>query len=175
MRSLFFSDVFVPERGIFSDEFAEHIDTFFRRKIHDFDSIVSEPVDTAAKILGLADYHGADAELPDQTAAIPAGRERRDHNFVAIAFLPAGSAKGVGLAMRGRVAVLHPAIVASGKQFSVRIEEGCADRNAAFGEALASFADRRSQVREILFVGHRADLQKIRYLGFAGHSRGATA
>src|ERR1700730_4569153 len=114
--SSLFTDVFVPQRRIFRDKFREKLHTFVRRKINDFDSIFLKPVDAAAKIDRFADDHGCDSKLPDQSAAIPARRQRGHHNFVAIAALTPRFAKRIGLAVRRRIAILHPAVAPAAQQ-----------------------------------------------------------
>ena len=65
-------------------------------QIDHFDSIFSEPVEAARKIHRFANDQRADAELAHQSAAIPAGRQRGHHDFVAICALPSRLAKCVG-------------------------------------------------------------------------------
>src|ERR1700756_128974 len=91
--SLLFADVFVPHRGIRGDVVCEQIDTFLRMQVDHFDAILSQPADAAPKIHRLADNQRADAELPHQSAAIPAGGQRGHHDFVPITALPPGLAK----------------------------------------------------------------------------------
>ncbi|MEZ5259548.1 MAG: hypothetical protein R2705_22510 [Ilumatobacteraceae bacterium] len=87
-----------------------------------------------------------DAELPDETGAVPARRQRRHHRRAAIAALPAGVAKGVGLAVHRRVVVLDPPVVAPPEQRAVGREQRGADRDPAFGgtERASSSATSRS-------------------------------
>src|SRR6266571_6436292 len=119
----FFADVFVPHRGILRDVGRQHVDAFFGAQVDDFNTILSQPIDAAAEIHRLPDNHGADAELPDQTAAIPARRERCDHNLVAVTSLAARFSKGVGLSVCGRVALLHPPVAAPSEEFSSAIKQ----------------------------------------------------
>ncbi len=65
------------------------------------------------EIDGLADDYGGDAELADEAAAIPARRQRGDHNLVAIGALTAGTAEGVGFSVDGWIVFLHAAVVAA--------------------------------------------------------------
>ncbi len=104
------------------------------------------------------DYHRADIELPDQTRAIPAGRQCRHQNLVAIVGLATGFTKGVGFAVDGRVVVLHPAIAAASEQIAMSVEQRRADRYAAFIKTGLRFGERHSQHvcivhREISSVG----------------------
>ena len=74
LQSLF-ADIFVPDLGVPCDIFGQHLDTFVRMGVEDFGAVFTEPIDAALKIHRLADDDGADAELPDEAAAIPAGSE----------------------------------------------------------------------------------------------------
>src|SRR5258708_36701273 len=89
------ADFFVPNGGISADVGGQEVDAFGGVEVDDLDAIFAEPVDAAVEIAGFADDYGGDAELADEAAAIPARRQRGDHNFVAIGALAAGPAEGV--------------------------------------------------------------------------------
>ena len=55
------ADVFVPNFGMVGNVLREHLGAFVRMGVEDFGAVLAEPVDTAAKINGLADDHRADA------------------------------------------------------------------------------------------------------------------
>lgn len=97
--------------------------------------------DTALEGDRLADHHGADIELAHQSAAVPAGRQRSDHDGVLVAALTAGLAEGIGFAMHGRIVFLHAAVVTTAEQAPVVVIQRRADRDAAFGQALAGFGN----------------------------------
>ena len=82
--------------------------------------------------LGFANDYGANAELPDKTAAIPTWRERRDHDRVAVTALAAGFAKRVRFAMYRRIAILHAPIVTAAQQVPITVEQRRPDRHTAF-------------------------------------------
>src|SRR5580704_2757880 len=153
-RSSVFADVFVPQCRILRDKFAQHLHTFFRRKINHFDSVFLKPVDPAAKIHGFTDNHHSNSELADQSAAIPARRERRHHDLVAIAFLAPRSAKCIGLSMRRRIALLHPAVVPSAQKFPGVIEKSRADRNPALRKPVLRFFHRRLEQTQVIHTLH---------------------
>ena len=121
-RHSFFTDIFSPDFRVADHVFSEHLDTFVRMGVEDFCAVFAEPVDAAAEINGLADNDGADAELADQAAAIPAGSEGGYHDFVAVSALAARFAKRICFTMRGGIAFLDPSIVAPAQQFSIVIE-----------------------------------------------------
>src|SRR4051812_30195532 len=79
------ADVLVPEVGPGGDEFAHHSHALFGLQINNFDAVLLQPVLPAEEVHRLADDDGADVELPHQPAAKPAGRERGDHDGVAVA------------------------------------------------------------------------------------------
>src|SRR5215472_9491259 len=115
---LVFADVFFPEFGMAADEASQEIDAFAGVEVNDGDAILAEPLDATLEVDGFADQHGADAKLADEAAAIPAGRKRGDHDFVAIPALASGAAKGVGFAVDGRIAFLNASVVALAEKFS---------------------------------------------------------
>src|SRR6266851_4073393 len=121
-RHLFFADIFSPDFRVIGHIFGEHVDAFVRVGVEHFGAVFAQPIDAAAEIYGLADNYGANAKLADQAAAVPAGRQGRDHDFVAVSSLPARFAKRVRFAMRGRIALLNSAVVAPSQQFSVAFE-----------------------------------------------------
>ena len=82
----------------------------------DLDAVFAEPVEAAGEIHRFADNQRADVELADQAAAVPAGGESGDHDFVAVGALAAGFAEGVGFAVDGGIAFLDAAIVAAAEQ-----------------------------------------------------------
>src|SRR3546814_3350764 len=96
-----------------SSDLAQHLDAALVGQVDDLDAVLAQPLDPAVEVHRLAHHHRADVELPHQAAAVPARGERGDHDGVAIAALAAGLAEGVGFAVHGRGAFLHPAIVAA--------------------------------------------------------------
>src|SRR5580704_14279607 len=166
-RSSLFADVFVPQYRVLRDKVAQHLHTFFRRKINHFDSVFLKPVDSPTKIHGLADNHDSDSELANQSAAIPAWRKRRHHDFVAIAFLAPRSAQRIGLPMRRRIAILHSAVVPAPQEFPGVIEKSRADRNPALREPTLRLFDRSIKQRQIARAIHLGLLAACRVPGGA--------
>ena len=140
-RCLTFADIFVPDFGVVADVGGEELDAFLGVEIEDLDAEGAEPIDASLESAGFADDDAREAELTDEAAAIPAGRKRGNHGKRAVAALAAGIAEGVSFAVQGGIAVLNAAIAAGAKQFSLRVENGGADGDAAFGEALAGFGN----------------------------------
>src|SRR5262249_14000216 len=146
-------DVFVPDLGVRADVVGEKPHASFGSQVDHFHSALPEPVDAARKVDRLANDDRTDPKLPDQPAAIPARRERRDHDLVAIASLAARFAKGVRLAMDGRVALLHAAVVAASEKLAVAVEERGADRNSTFGEPAARLLEGDVQKGSVVHPG----------------------
>src|SRR5205085_9470851 len=96
-----------------------------------FDAIFMQPVDAATKIYRFADHYGADSELSNQAAAIPAGRQRGHHDFVAVGTLAAGTAERISLSVNRRIIFLNPSIMPAAEQLPVTIKESGADRDTA--------------------------------------------
>jgi hypothetical protein len=154
---LLLADVFVPQRGIRTNEISEHRSTLLIGQVNYFDTVFSKPVDAAAKILRLTNDDRADVKLTNQPTAVPARRKGGYHDFVAVTAQPAGLPERVCLRVHGRVLFLHTQIVASAKNFTVGIKKRCTDGNAAFRKAYASFS--------------YGDAEKLRSFGFVHADR----
>src|SRR5262249_32981349 len=115
-----------------SDVVIEHRTAYVRLQVHDPHAVVSQPVDTSLEGGRLAHYHGSDLELPDKPAAVPARRESRSHNRVFVRKLPSCVSECVRLRVHRRIALLNSPVVPATEQIPVRIEQRCADWNAAF-------------------------------------------
>src|SRR5712671_583171 len=133
------ADIFIPNGRIFADVSGQEIDAIGGMQVDDVDAIFAKPVDAALEVDRFSDDYGRNAELADQTAAIPTRRQRGDHDLVAIGALAPCAAEGVGLTVDARVVLLNPPIVTSAQEISPGIKKGGADGDAAFGEALARF------------------------------------
>jgi hypothetical protein len=137
----------VPDCGIGLNVLCQKRNAFLRIEIDDGDTEGTKPVDATLEIAAFADDNGAEAELAKQAAAVPARRERGDHDEFAVTFLPSGVTEGVCFAVEGWVTVLHAAIVPGANELAVGIENGGADGDAAFAQALASFVERAGEHR----------------------------
>ena len=164
---LLLADVFVPDVGFLGDELFEKVDAFLGVKVDHADAVFDEPVEAAAEGDGLADDDGSDLELADEAAAIPAGGEGGDHDFVAVGALAAGFAEGVGFTVDAGVGLLDAAVAASGEQGAGAVEESCPDGDAAFVQAEAGFVDGDAE--------HGAALVEVRLGGVGGLCRVAGA
>ena len=109
---LLFSDILVPDFGVLGDVALEEFAALAAVQVDDVDAVFAQPVQSAEERAAFAHYERADAKLPHQSAAIPAGREGGDHDEIAIALLPSGKTKGVGFGVNAGVALLHAAVVA---------------------------------------------------------------
>jgi hypothetical protein len=160
---LLLADVFVPDVGFLGDELFEKVDAFLGVKVDHADAVFDEPIEAAAEGDGLADDDGSDLELADEAAAIPAGGEGGDHDFVAVSALAAGFAEGVGFAVDTGVGLLDAAVAASGEQGAGVVEESCSDGDAAFVQTEAGFVDGDAE--------HGAALVKVGLGGVGGLCR----
>src|SRR5580698_7974972 len=148
-RSIF-ADVFVPDVGFFGDEFLEEVDAVLGMEIDHADAVFDEPVEAAAEADGFTDDDSSDLELADEAAAIPAGGEGGDHDFVAVGTLAASFAEGVGFAVDAGVGLLDAAVTAPGEEGAGGGEESSADGDATFVEAEAGFVNRDAEHRAAL-------------------------
>ena len=139
------ADVFVPDGGIFADVSGQQIDAIGGMQVDDVDAIFAKPVDAASEVDRFSDDYGRNAELADKPAAIPTRRQCGDHDLVAIGALAPCAAEGVGFTVDARVVLLNPSIVTSAQEASLGVKKSSADRNAAFGEALARFVQGDTQ------------------------------
>ena len=125
-------------------------------QIDDVDTMLAQPVDAALEGDRFAHHHSADIELPHQPAAVPAWRQRGDHDGVLVAALATSLAECIGLAVHGRVVFLHAAVMAAAKQTSVAVVQRGPDRDAAFGQTLAGFGDGGVEQRAVVGCGDHA-------------------
>jgi hypothetical protein len=114
-------------------------------QVHDLDAVFAKPVNPSSEVYRFAHDDRRDAELADETAAIPTGRQSRDHDLVAIGSLASGAAEGVRLSVDGRVVLLDSPIVTAAQEPSLRVKKRRADWDPAFREALARFVYRDFQ------------------------------
>ena len=140
----------MPDCGIGLNVLCQKRGALLRIEIDDVDAEGTKPVDAALEIAAFADDDGAEAELAKQAAAIPAWRERGDHDEFAVTRLASGVTERVRFAVEGWVAVLYATIVAGADQLPIGIENGGADGDAALVQALASFGE---SARKHRFVG----------------------
>src|ERR1700685_3997409 len=86
------ADVFVPDVRVRLDVRSEQRGALFGIKINYLHAERTKPVNAALKCPAIADHKRAKAKLADQPAAIPARRERGDHDEIAIAALASRAA-----------------------------------------------------------------------------------
>src|SRR5260370_40660764 len=114
-----FSDILLPDFGVFADIFREQVDAFARVEVNHLGANLAQPLDSSLKVYRLSHDHRSYAKLANQSAAIPARGEGRDHDFVAIGALTAGAAKRVGFAVRRGITFLHSAIIAFAQELAL--------------------------------------------------------
>src|SRR6266478_8531059 len=129
--------------------FREHSNALLGMHVDYTDSVFDQPINPAAEIHGLPDHNRADSKLADQPTAIPTWRKRRHHDFAAVTPLPARFSKSIRFAMRGRIALLHSAVVPASEQFSIAFEQRRTDGDSSFPEPNARLFHRCLQHREI--------------------------
>src|SRR5690606_15228716 len=103
-------DVLVPQRRVRGDPLAHHLDAALVGQVDHAYAGLAQPVQAAREVHRLADHQRADAELPHQSAAVPARRQRGDHDGVPVGRLAAGLAEGVGLGVDRGITFLHPTV-----------------------------------------------------------------
>src|SRR5882757_2623551 len=114
-------------------------------QIDNVDALLLEPVHTALRIHAITDDHLAEAELINQTTAVPARGERGDQDRVAPGRTAPGSAEGVGFSVQRAVAFLHQAVVPCSQQGAVDMEDGSPNGNSALSKANAGLFQCDSQ------------------------------
>ena len=100
-----------------------------------------QPVMPTLEVLVLADHHGADVELTHQARAVPARRERGDHDALGVVTPTTRATKSVGFGVHRRIIFLDPAVVTRSQQRAVASKERRADGDPALGESGPSFAE----------------------------------
>jgi hypothetical protein len=121
---------------------SHHRDAFLGIEIDDPDAEGAQPLDAALEIPGVANDQRAKSELAHESAAVPTGSERGDHDHVAVTSLTPGVAERIRFAVQGRIAVLYAAVVASSYETSTGVKNRSADRKTALGEAFPRFGQR---------------------------------
>lgn len=115
---LLLADVLVPDSRVLDDKAFDERAALDAVEVNHFHAVFAQPIHAALEGAAFAHNHGPDAELANETAAIPAGSERGYHDQVAVARLAAGTAKGVGLAVDAGIALLYAAVSAAADELS---------------------------------------------------------
>src|SRR5208282_2226291 len=132
-----------------------HGNAFLGVEVDNPDAERAQPFDAALEIPSVADHQRAKTELAHKSAAVPAGRERGDHDHVTVASLAPGVTEGIRFAVQGRIAVLHAAVVACSYETSGAIEDRGSDRKSALGAAFPGFSQRYRKHSVIGREAHR--------------------
>jgi hypothetical protein len=128
-----FADVLIPDLGMLVDVVRHKLNAFGRVQINHHYTVLRKPLGTALKVDRFTNHNGANPELPNQPAAVPARRQRRDHYFVAITSLAARLAKGICFAVNRRISFLHAPVVTASQKIPRAIEQGRTYWYAALG------------------------------------------
>src|ERR1700728_1219932 len=157
------ADVLEPQVVMARDEAPQQLDALGIGQVDHLDTVVGQPIVPTREVLRLAHDHGADAELTDQPAAVPARRQRGDHHRVGIVPSPSGVAEGVGLAVHRGVVLFDAAVAASSEQGPVAVKESATDRDTPLAESdpglfqrdLEEFPRLARRDRRAIICGHR--------------------
>src|SRR6185503_1010464 len=103
---LLFPDILVPDLGVFVNVGFQKFAAGAAVEIDHLDTILPKPLNASGERPALANNHFSNLELTDQTAAIPARRQCRDHNQISIALLPTRTPKCIRLSVHTRIALL---------------------------------------------------------------------
>ena len=117
-RASLFPDVFIPYFRMFGYVPFQQLPALAAVEIDHLDAVLAEPLDPAGKRPALTYNNGADPELPDEPATVPARRQRRNHDKIAIATLAPGAAEGVGFAVNAGVALLDAPVMSATQEFT---------------------------------------------------------
>src|SRR5680860_1032300 len=148
-------NILIPQRRPRLNELFHHPHALLIIEIDHVHALPAQPRRSTLEGSRLTYYHGADAELFDEPAAVPARFQRGDHDGVAVAALASGVAEGVGLAVAAGVSVLDAAVVPSAKQRAVVAEQRGADGDTPFRWPLAGLLERDLQHGAVIgFIGH---------------------
>jgi len=102
-------------------------------------SMTSTPVSAATphhpEMSGFSpDNNCLESKLVESARCNTSRAQGRHHNLNPIGPLPASIAKGICLPMRGRVIMLHTAIVSRANELAFGRKNSCADRDTAFAQ-----------------------------------------
>ena len=129
-----------------------------RVEVDHLHAVLAQPVGAALERPRLADHDGADPELAHEPAAVPARRERRDHDRVPVGAPPAGVPEGLGLPVRRRIAALDAPVVTAPEQRPGGVEQRRADRDSALREPGPRLLDRDLQQCFVICVAIRCEV-----------------
>ncbi len=122
-------------------EFGDDVDALLGVQVEDVYAFFAEVVDAALGVDGVADDDLVEAELVDESGAVPAGCEGGDEDLVVPVGVAAGGAEGVSFAVEGAVALLNETVAAGAEEGSVDVEDGSADGDSAFADSDAGLFD----------------------------------
>lgn len=105
------ADVFVPEFWVRRGEGLEQGPAGWIIEHDDLNAEILQPLVATAEGLRLTNDDRSDVELSNETRAVPAGRQRRDHHAVGVVPTASGFAEGIGFSVDGCVVFLDPAVV----------------------------------------------------------------
>lgn len=151
-------DVLVPNIRLCRNKITQQFFALFRIEIDNFDAVLSQPIDPALKRLRFANDYRSNAELANETAAIPARSKGRHHNCVTIAALAPGFAKGIRLTVYCRIVLLHATVMTATEKFATAVKQRRADRNSAFRQSSPGFfygdVEQRLCIKSQIHNGH---------------------
>ncbi len=110
---------------------------------HDLDAPAGQEVQVAGERLSLPDHHPGDLEVQDRAAAHLARRQRGVHGGAGVVRPPPGGSQRGDLAVRHRVALLHPLVVPGFEHLGPRGQHH-PDRDAALLHASPAWPRARS-------------------------------
>jgi hypothetical protein len=148
--------IFLPNLWILCNIVRQHADARFLVQIHHFDSVFPQPVDSPAKAPRFPHDYRADPKLPDQSAAIPARRQCRYHDLVAVSSLSARFPECIRFRVSRRIALLHPPVMSSSQNPSLTIKKGCPNRYPALAPPRFRFFDCHLQHLRITQSSHHS-------------------
>ncbi len=107
------------------------------------DAGIQEPLFRALEAAPFADHHATKSKQHSRACAHRTGGEGGDQGELLPVAPAPGVADALGFAVAGGITVLHPLVVAPGRDRAVFAREHRADRNASFAPALLCFLPRR--------------------------------
>jgi len=109
-------NILVPHLGMLRNKPRQQRPASLRLQVHHLDPILPQPRHSTLKRHTLPHNQPLEPELPHQPRAVPARRQSRHHGAPAIAPLPPRPPERIRLAMRARIALLHPPVVSGAQQ-----------------------------------------------------------
>ena len=130
------SNIFIPQVGMRSDEFAHHMDAFRIVEDDDVCVVLPEHILRAQEVSIFSNYDTGNAEKQGGSGAHNAGTEGADQRQLRPIATTAGVAQASSFGVRGWIAALNSQVVAARHDLTLLVRQNRTDGQASFAQSL---------------------------------------